>query len=489
MIPHPGNQPFRKVLIANRGEIAHRLILACRELGLANVVVYADPDQDSPAVWLADEAHRLAGATPRETYLDAERVLAVAKACGADAIHPGYGFLSEHPGFAKACAAAGVTFVGPPAAAIARMGHKLEARRAVAAAGVPVLPGDTLEGGARPQASDFPLMVKAAGGGGGIGLRRVELPEDLEGAIAEARAQFLGAFGAEATPDLYWERYLAGARHVEVQVAGDVSGNLTHLGERECSIQRRYQKVIEESPSAALDEPAREMLGALAVRAASAVGYHNVGTVEFLYHPETGPVFLEMNTRLQVEHPVTELVTGVDLAVLQLRLAAGEALADALPAVERRGHAIEARLYAEDPLTGAGAPGRIDHLRWPTGPWVRVDAGVEAGVTLSPFFDALIAKIVVWGPDRATACRRLADALARTEIAGSLTTNLALLRAVAASEDFRAGRMDTGFLAGHGLGLPEVGIEEAALAGFYGMTGAKVAEVAEVNSWARRRWR
>ncbi|MFP5503926.1 MAG: biotin carboxylase N-terminal domain-containing protein, partial [Candidatus Sericytochromatia bacterium] len=425
------------MLIANRGEIAYRLILACRELGLAAVAVYAEPDAEAPFVFLADEAYPLAGKTPKETYLDAGQLLAIAEAAGADALHPGYGFLSERADFASAVEAAGLIWVGPPPEAIARLGDKLEARARAAEAGVPVLPGGAIteDPESRPRPEDYPVMVKAAGGGGGMGLRRVEDAEGFERAVAEARAQCEAAFaaaGAASEVTLYWEAYVEGGRHIEVQVVADRHGAVAHLAERECSIQRRYQKIIEESPSPGIDAATREAIGAWAVAAVSAVGYANVGTVEFLWSPERGATFLEMNTRLQVEHPVTELVWGCDLVQLQLRLAAGERLEAVMPEGPPRGWAVEARVYAEDPATGAPSAGRIDHVRWPSGPWVRVDAGVESGMEVSPYFDPLLAKVIAWGPDRETAVRRLALALERTEIVGTVVTNLPQLRAVLA---------------------------------------------------------
>ncbi|MFN3430991.1 MAG: acetyl/propionyl/methylcrotonyl-CoA carboxylase subunit alpha, partial [Candidatus Sericytochromatia bacterium] len=434
---------MRKILIANRGEIAVRLILACRELNLQTVAVYAEPDAESPHAWLADEAIALAGATPAETYLDAQALLEAARRTGCDALHPGYGFLSENATFASACAEAGLTFVGPPPSAIAAMGHKLAARQAVAAAGVPVPPGGPLtdDPATWPTPADYPVMVKAAGGGGGMGLRRVDAPDALPTAIADARAQCAAAFASGGGPEaveLYWETYLVGGRHIEVQIAADRHGAVAHRGARECSMQRRFQKILEESPSPALSEGERTRLGLWAVQAAAAVGYANVGTVEFLWTPERGALFLEMNTRLQVEHPVTELVTGVDLPIAQLQLAMGHPLTAVLPPHAPRGHAIEARIYAEDPDTGAPSPGRIDHLAWPLGPWIRVDAGVESGAEVSPHYDPLLAKVIAWGPDRASAVRRLSDALARTVIVGTLKTNLAGLSAILADEAFLA---------------------------------------------------
>jgi acetyl/propionyl-CoA carboxylase alpha subunit len=487
---------MRKVLIANRGEIAYRLLLACRELGLATVAVYAEPDAEAPYAWLADEAYPLAGHMPQDTYLNAEALLAIASQSGADALHPGYGFLSENAAFARAVAAAGLNFVGPPPEAIAAMGHKLAAREAVAAAGVPVPPGGRLsdDPASWPQPADYPVMVKAAGGGGGMGLRRVEAPEGLTLAIDETRAQCAAAFAATAggpvTVELYWEAYLEGGRHIEVQIAADAHGRVIALGERECSIQRRFQKVVEESPSPAIDAAQRDQLAKWAVRAAEAVGYRSLGTVEFLWTPERGATFLEMNTRLQVEHPVTELVTGIDLPQLQLRLAAGEALADLVPSVSPRGHALEVRLYAEDPVTGAPSPGRIDHLEWPTGPWVRVDAGVASGAEVSPYYDPLLAKIITWGPDRAAAIRRMEGALARTVVVGTLTTNLAGLRAILADEAFQSGDLDTQFLARRHVTPETLDPREAAMAAFLGQSApAPAATAGGAHHWARRAWR
>ncbi|HEY9720907.1 MAG TPA: biotin carboxylase N-terminal domain-containing protein [Oscillatoriaceae cyanobacterium] len=475
---------MRRVLIANRGEIACRLLKACRELGLETVAVYATPDADAPHVRLADFARELPGTSPAETYLNAPALLARAQGCGADALHPGYGFLSEDAAFARACREAGLTFVGPPTEAIARMGDKLEARAVAEAAAVPVLPGGTLEDGdALPET--YPVMIKAALGGGGMGLRRVAELKGLEAAIAEAQAQAAQAFGADRGR-LYWETYAQGARHIEVQIAGDAHGRVVALGERECSVQRRYQKLIEECPAPGLDAATRAELAALAVSVAQSVGYQSVGTVEFLWTPELGPRFLEMNTRLQVEHAVTEQVWGLDLPQLQLRLAMGDSLEALLPPWGPRGHAIEARLYAEDPQTGLPAPGRIDHLSWPMDPWLRVDAGTAAGVGVPPYYDALLAKLVAWGPDRATAVRRLADALSRVEIAGTLVTNLSRLRAVLAEPAFVAGELHTHFLERELL-IPELAPEAAAAA--VACLPAADGSVSQAAHWAARRWR
>ncbi|MDB5099649.1 MAG: Acetyl/propionyl CoA carboxylase alpha subunit [Cyanobacteria bacterium RYN_339] len=454
---------MHKVLIANRGEIAARLILACREHNLLAVAVYATPDADAPYVALADEAYELPGDTPTATYLDAAALLAVATASGADAVHPGYGFLSEDAGFAEAVGAAGLTWIGPPAALIALMGDKWRAREAAAAAGLPVLAGGPVD----QLPTQYPIMIKATGGGGGLGLRRVDRAEDFEAAVAAAGAQAAQAF--RANPGLYWEAFLPGARHVEVQLVSERA-----MGVRECSVQRRFQKLVEECP-APVD------VAALAEQLARAVGYRSLGTVEFLWTVDGGPVFLEMNTRLQVEHPVTELVYGVDLPGLQLAIAAGQAL----PSWEPRGHAIEARIYAEDPTTGAPAAGRIDHLRWPSGPWIRVDAGVNEGQELPTGFDALLAKVIAWGPTREMARRRLLLALDRTEIVGTLVTNLAHLRAVVGSAAFVAGEVDTQTVAVP-LAGPSLAEAERAVAA---CTTTGLVEAATGHNWARRAWR
>jgi 3-methylcrotonyl-CoA carboxylase alpha subunit len=434
---------FDAVLVANRGEIARRVLLTLRRLGIRGVAVHSDADRDAPFVREADAALRIGPAAPAESYLSIERILDAARRAGADAIHPGYGFLSERPDFAAACADAGVVFVGPPPAAMALMADKVAAKAAAEAAGVPVVPGLTAEAAAVAPPEAYPLLVKAAAGGGGRGMRVVARPEDLEAALAAARREARAGFGDER---VFVERFLPCARHLEVQVIADRHGAVLHLGERECSLQRRHQKVIEEAPSPVVGAALRERLGSEAVALARAAGYENAGTVEFIAdfdRPEEH-FFLEMNARLQVEHPVTELVTGLDLVELQLRVAAGEPLPLAQDAVRLDGHAIEARVTAEDAARGfLPAAGRIRAYRRPAG--VRVDDGIEAGVAVGTDYDSLLAKVIAHGADRASALRRLDRALAGTAILG-VTTTTAQLRRLLADDAVRAGRLDTGLV-------------------------------------------
>jgi len=438
-----------KVLVANRGEIAVRVIRACREQGIASVAVFSDADREALHVLMADEAYPIGPPPPAESYLAIDKLVRVAKASGADAVHPGYGFLAENAAFAEACGAAGLVFVGPPPAAIRALGDKTAARRIARTLGVPTVPG-TFEPVSDPDAMraaareiGYPLMVKAAMGGGGKGMRVVRSEGELESALALARSEAAYAFGDGA---VYLERYLAEPRHIEVQVLADARGHVIHLGERECSIQRRHQKLVEESPSPFVDGPLRERLGEAACRIAGAAGYVNAGTVEFLVDAERRFYFLEMNTRLQVEHGVTEMVTGIDLVREQLRVAAGEALSHKQADVVLRGAAIECRINAEDPFSGwMPSPGTITGLRAATGPWVRDDSGAYEGYTVPRFYDTLLAKLMVWGVDRATAISRMARALAEYKVVGILTT-IPVLAHIVAHEDFRAGKLSTGFL-------------------------------------------
>jgi acetyl-CoA carboxylase, biotin carboxylase subunit len=438
-----------KVLVANRGEIAVRIIRACRELGLATVAVFSEADREALHVLMADEAYPIGPAPATESYLAIERIVRVAKAAGSDAIHPGYGFLAENAAFAEACAEAGLTFVGPSPAAIRAMGDKTAARRLARQVGVPTVPG-TLE----PVTSDqeaarvarelgFPVMVKAALGGGGKGMRLVRQPEELGAALRMARAEAGSAFGDAS---IYLERAISEPRHIEVQIMADAEGHVVHLGERECSIQRRHQKLVEECPSSFVDAALRERLGEAACRVARAAGYVNAGTVEFLVDAERNVHFLEMNTRLQVEHPVTELVTGLDLVRDQLRIAAGEPLGYAQGDVRWRGAAIECRINAEDPFAGwLPSPGTITGLRVPSGPGVREDSGVYEGYTVPRYYDTLLAKLIVWDADRSTAIDRMARALAEYRIVGVRTT-IPILERIVGHPDFRAGHLSTAFL-------------------------------------------
>jgi acetyl-CoA carboxylase biotin carboxylase subunit len=442
---------IRKVLIANRGEIAVRILRACRELGLQTVAVFSEADRRALHVRYADEAYPIGPPLARDSYLRGDRLLDVALASGADAIHPGYGFLAENAGFAAACAGAGIAFVGPPASAIAAMGDKVEARRRMQAAGVPVIPGtetDLRDGGILDEARrvGFPLFLKAAAGGGGKGMRLVQESGQLERALGQARREAFQSFGDNR---IYLERAVTGARHVEVQVLADAHGRVIHLGERDCSIQRRHQKLVEESPSPAVDDDLRQRMGAVAVRAAAAVDYVNAGTVEFLLDRDRSFYFLEMNTRLQVEHPITEAVIGVDIVQEQLRLAAGVPLRHRQEDIRPQGHALECRITAEDPFTNfLPAAGRIIRLFQPGGPGVRVDSGIEEGLEISTFYDSLLAKLVIWGENREAAIQRAASALGEYRVVG-LPTSIPFHQWLMGHEAFRSGQYDTSFLAEH----------------------------------------
>ncbi len=438
----------KTVLIANRGEIAVRIARACREHGLAAVAVYSEADRGAPHTLAADRAVPIGPPPAVQSYLSVEALLAAAQSAGADAVHPGYGFLAESAVFGRAVEAAGLTWIGPPPEAIATMGDKLAARATVARAGVPLVPGAEVGGDAAAAARrlGFPVLVKAAAGGGGKGMRTVaseaELPDALAAAGREAEAAF-------ADGRVYLEKLLVRPRHVEVQVLGDRHGTLVHLGERECSIQRRHQKIIEETPCPVLTPRLRAEMTAAALAAARAVGYTSAGTVEFLLDAEGRFYFLEMNTRVQVEHPITEWVTGIDIVAAQLRVAAGAPLGFGQADVRARGHAIEARLYAEDPAAGFfPSAGPILALREPTGPGVRVDSGIAAGGVVPVEYDPLLGKISAWGEGRAMAIARLAAALRDTAVLGP-TTNLAFLQDVLAHPAFRRAETHTGFLTEH----------------------------------------
>ena len=440
---------FGTVLVANRGEIARRVFRACRHLGLKTVAVYSEADRGAVHVREADSAVEIGGAPARDSYLNAERILEAARRTRADAIHPGYGFLSESWRFAEAVQRAGIVFIGPRPDAIRRMGDKIEARRLMRAAGVSVLPGsfDTAAdaAGAETVAREvgYPVILKAAAGGGGIGMARVDNPADLGAAFAAASRRAQAAFG---TSELYVERYLERPRHVEVQVFGDDSGTVVHMHERECSIQRRHQKLVEESPAPGLPSATKAGLTAAAVAGARAIGYTNAGTMEFLVDEGGGLYFLEMNARLQVEHPVTEEVTGLDLVVAQLRAAAGEPLPWRQGEIVQRRAAIECRVYAEDPSKGfLPSPGTVQKLELPSGEGIRIESGVEAGSTVSVHYDPLLLKLIAHGATRVQALERLTDALDRCAIEGVRTT-IPFLRRVVASDEFRQGRVHTQML-------------------------------------------
>ena len=440
---------FRKVLVANRGEIAVRVVRACREMGIASVAVFSEADRAALHVRMADEALPIGPAPSRESYLRIDRVLAAARASGAEAIHPGYGFLAENAEFARACEEAGIAFIGPRSETIALMGEKTSARREAVAAGLAVVPGtlepvaDEREASREAERIGYPVMLKAAAGGGGKGLRLVASPAELLPALARARSEAGGAFGDER---VYLEKAIARPRHVEIQVVGDHHGNAVHLFERECSIQRRHQKVIEESPSPLLTPELRERMGALAVALVRRTGYVNAGTLEFLVDADRNPYFVEMNTRLQVEHPVTEMVTGTDLVKLQIRVAQGEPLPLRQDDLVQRGHAIECRVYAEDPDAGfLPSPGRILVLRPPGGPGVRDDSGYDEGGEVPIHYDPLVSKLVAWAASREEAIRRMRRAVAEYRLVGIKTT-LPFFERVLAHPDFVAGDFDTAFV-------------------------------------------
>jgi acetyl-CoA carboxylase biotin carboxylase subunit len=437
---------FSRVLVANRGEIAVRVIRALHELGVEAVAVYSTADAGTLHTRLADRAVCIGPPSATKSYLNMTSVVAAAEITGCDAVHPGYGFLSENPDFVRACEENDLVFVGPDADVMARMGDKVEAKRVLADAGLPLVPGTEAVGSdeARAAAAEigFPVLLKASAGGGGKGMRLVERPEDLEDAFAGASAEALAAF-ADGT--LYLEKLITSARHVEIQVLCDADGGVLTLGERECSIQRRHQKLIEESPSPALDDATREMMESGVARACHAISYLNAGTFEFLLAPDGAYYFIELNARLQVEHPVSELVTGIDIVREQLKIAAGEQLRETGRAA-RRGHAIEVRLNAEDPTRGfAPAPGVIERFRPPLGPGIRLDTHVEEGSVISPYYDSLIAKLIVWDEDRSSAIERSLRALGELELRGVATTREAALE-ILASDAFRSGEYSTSFL-------------------------------------------
>jgi 3-methylcrotonyl-CoA carboxylase alpha subunit len=466
---------FKKILIANRGEIAVRIMATCREMGIATVTVYSEADRRARHVREADEAYDIGPAPATQSYLRIETILDVAKKSGAEAIHPGYGFLAENADFAEACQQAGIVFIGPTAAAMRLMGSKIAAKRLAQEAGVPTVPG--YHGDQQDDATllyeaercGFPLLIKASAGGGGKGMRSVFAPDNFLEQLAGARREAQAAFGDEA---VFLERLVQQPRHIEIQILGDHYGHIVHLGERECSIQRRHQKIVEESPSIALDLTLRAEMGEAALRISSAAGYSNAGTVEFILDRERRFYFLEMNTRLQVEHPVTEFVTGLDLVRHQIAIAAGEHLNLTQEQISLRGHAIEVRLYAEDPAQQfLPSTGIVTNIVLPAGPGIRIDSGIESGDEITQYYDPLIAKVIASGEDREAARRRLQHTLERSAIFG-VTSNLALLQAISASPLFQAGELSTDFLTAAGLDtlpdadaqtLPDLALVAAAL--------------------------
>jgi acetyl-CoA carboxylase biotin carboxylase subunit len=439
---------FKRVLIANRGEIAVRVIRACREMGIESVVVFSDVDRKALHVRKADYAYHIGPATASESYLNVAKILDVARRSGAEAIHPGYGFLSENAGFARACRDAGIKFIGPSPESMDMMGSKTRARQNMKRAGVPFVPGS--ERGLDLDAAErlaeqigYPVMLKAAAGGGGKGMRMVSSRDELRSAYENARSEAQRAFGDN---EVYIEKYIVNPRHIEMQIFGDEHGNVVYLGERECSVQRRHQKVLEEAPSSIVDEDMRRRMGEIAVRVGKAANYYNAGTVEFLVDRDRNFYFLEMNTRLQVEHPVTELVTGLDLVHLQMHIASGQKLPFTQEEIKLRGHAIECRIYAEDPDNSFfPSPGQITRLISPSGPGIRRDSGMYEGWTVPLDYDPLLAKLVGYGETRDQAIHRLLRALYEYFV-GGIKTNISLFRRILKDPDFQAGDIDTGFL-------------------------------------------
>jgi acetyl-CoA carboxylase biotin carboxylase subunit len=439
---------FRKILIANRGEIALRILYACKELGIRTVAIYSEADRNSLHVRFADEAICIGPPRSSESYLNIPQVISAAEIANVDAIHPGYGFLSENANFAEVCEASHITFIGPTADAIRLMGEKDRAKREMAASGVPIIPGSpgvVPDEAAAKKVADkigYPLIIKAAEGGGGRGMRIVRSSDDLLSAFETARAESEQAFGSLS---VYMEKLIERPRHIEFQVLGDRHGHVMYLGERECSIQRRHQKLIEESPSPVVDAKMRKRIGEQVVKALQKIGYSNAGTVEFLRDPSGDLYFIEMNARIQVEHPVTEMVTGLDLVKSQIRIAAGEKLSDVVGGVEFRGHSIECRINAEDPNTFTPSAGRITTFRVPGGPGVRVDTAAYSDAMISPYYDSLIAKLIVHGRDRAEAIARMRQALGGFVVEGIKTT-IPLHKRILSDPDFNAGNFDTQFL-------------------------------------------
>ncbi len=443
---------FKKILIANRGEIAIRVIKACREMGISAAAVHSDVDRKSLHVQLADEAVPIGPAPAIESYLNMDRIIAAARSCGAEAIHPGYGFLAENSEFARRCEKEGIVFIGPNSSALELVGDKVRARQTMEKAGVPIIPGmksiprEVSEYEAAAKKMGYPVMIKASAGGGGKGMRIVGSEAELRPAIEAGRREARSAFGDES---VYLEKYIQEPRHVEFQVLADNEGNTVHLFERECSIQRRHQKIVEESPSQALDPALRTKMGETAKKVMRAAGYNNAGTVEFLLDRERNFYFLEVNARLQVEHPVTELCTGVDLVHQQIRIASGEKLAFSQLDLTQRGHAIECRIYAEDPAHNfLPSSGKILFLKEPKGPGVRHDCGIYSGWDVPIYYDPILAKLIVWAEDRESACRRMLAALDDYVILG-IKTSINFLKDIIGHPEFRAGRTNTAFIKDH----------------------------------------
>ena len=489
---------FKKILIANRGEIAVRVVRACHEMGIRAVAVYSEADRAALHVRMADEAYLLGPAVASESYLNIDRVIETAKRCQADALHPGYGFLSENPAFAGACRDAGIKFIGPSPESMELMGSKTRARQQMEQAGVPFVPGTSrgvpslVEARQTAAKLGYPVMLKAAAGGGGKGMRLVSAESELASALDSAQSEALRAFG---DGEVYLEKAIVNPRHIEMQVIADEYGNTVYLGERECSVQRRHQKVLEESPSPMAGPEMRTRMGEMAVKAAKAAQYANAGTIECLADNAGNFYFLEMNTRLQVEHPVTELVTGLDLVQLQIRIASGEKLPFTQKDVDLRGHAIECRIYAEDPENNYfPSPGKITALAEPSGPGIRLDSGIYQGWTVPLEYDPLLAKLIAYGETREQAMGRLRRALGEYFIAG-VRTNLPLFRQIFANADFLAGRTDTGLLdrmpERKAATVSEADATVAAIAAaiFAANDGTKAKSNSEINSAVGSEWK
>lgn len=481
---------FNKILIANRGEIAVRIIRACKELGVSTVAVYSDADRRSLHVALADEAYHIGGSAPGESYLAIDRILDAAKKSGAEAIHPGFGFLSENEEFAKKCEKAKIVFIGPSAKAIRLMGDKITARKIAQDAKVPLVPGSEgavsdVEASVVADKIGYPVMIKASAGGGGKGMRLVREKEEFDSALRMARSEAGSAFGDDS---VFVERFIEQPRHIEIQIIADGHGNVLHLFERECSIQRRHQKVIEEAPSSAISAKTRKKMGDVAVRIAKAVDYKGAGTVEFIMDQKQNFYFLEMNTRVQVEHPVTEMITGLDIVKWMIRIADGEKLPFKQSQIEMKGHAVECRVYAEDPETNfMPSPGVIDYLRVPSGPGIRDDSSIYSGCEITPHYDPMLSKLVVWADTREAAIDKMASAL-REYIVIGVKTNIGFLLRVMGEEEFKEGKIDTGYIERHPelLKPGDADIEPVLIAAALALNNADTVENAEqrpVSNW------
>ncbi len=471
---------FNKILIANRGEIAVRIIRACKELGVSTVAVYSDADRRALHVALADEAYHIGGSAPGESYLVKEKIIDAAKKSGAEAIHPGFGFLSENEAFAEMCGKEGIVFIGPTAEAIRLMGDKITARKIAHDAKVPLVPGSDgavsdVEASVIASEIGYPVMIKASAGGGGKGMRLVRNENEFDSSLRMARSEARSAFGDDS---VFVEQFIERPRHVEIQIIADSQGNTLHLFERECSIQRRHQKVIEEAPSPAISTRTRKKMGEVAIRIAKAVNYQGAGTVEFIMDQNQNFYFLEMNTRVQVEHPVTEMITSFDIVKWMIRIAAGEALPFKQKDIVMKGHALECRVYAENPETNfLPSPGVIEYVRTPNGPGIRDDSAIYSGCEITPFYDPMLSKLVVWADTREGAIQKMESAL-REYIVLGVKTNIGFLLRVMADKEFRAGKIDTGFIERHPelLNPATVKVEPALIAAGLAMYSSDAAE-------------